>query len=234
MGVVGIIPAAGKAERIDGLPKYLLPTGDSFLLGELCRKMTFAGADQLLIGANPANRALVEQYAPDNSLVYGVNSRNMSETVLAARNWAADRQVLFGMPDTWWSGGMGLYPTMLNVLAKGAQVAVAVWHVVPSQTTKLGMVEIARAKAPGWEAEVSVITDIEDKPAKTKKHSAWGAIAWAPAFWEHINADDPHIGYALQRAMARGVTVHAVPMWNSEYYDCGTREEYFSFVRALR
>lgn len=229
MGIVGVIPAAGKATRLDGLPKYLLPTGESFLLDTLCQRMKNAGVDRILIAANPENRGVIERYAPDECIVISINSRTMSETVLACQEFAGSNHVLFGMPDTWWQREEQLYKLLLDPLVKHKQpVSVAVWKARPEQTQKIGMVATATRKVDS--RTILEITDVVDKPAKTDLTYGWGAMAWSVDFWKHINADDPHVGYAIQRALARGVMVEAIPCIGN-YYDCGTRKEYFQAVR---
>ena len=233
MGLVGIIPAAGVAERIDGLPKYLLPVKEGYLLGVLCERMNEAGATDLLIGANPNNRNLLEHYAPANALVYTKFSKTMSETVLAAQPWCGKANVLFGMPDSWWSN-QGGYRWLAEELSEELPCCVAVWKARESQRGKLGMVMTQAKWIEGWQRQIQEVIAVKDKPGPTNSfRDLWGAMAWHPRFWEFIRPEDPHVGYAIERAVGSGVTVRAVSM-NGEYWDCGTRDSYFELIRSFR
>jgi UTP-glucose-1-phosphate uridylyltransferase len=229
-GIVGLIPAAGKAERIDGLPKYLLPSKDGFLLEELCDRMLAGGAEQILIGANPENRAIIERYAPKEAVVYSVNTSNMSQTLLAARTWCGNRNVVFGMPDTYWTPKY-IFDGMVEALGE-VPVAAACWRARDDQLVgKLGMVRIEyKFLDKGYTVQTPVITDVVDKPARVTYKDAWGALAWRPEFWDCVQVGDAHIGYAIQRALARQMTVRAM-MQEGSYWDCGTRAEYFRLAR---
>jgi UTP-glucose-1-phosphate uridylyltransferase len=229
-GIVGLIPAAGKAERIDGLPKFLLPSKDGFLLEELCDRMLAGGAEQILIGANPENRAIIERYAPKEAVVYSVNTSNMSQTLLAARTWCGDRTVLFGMPDTYWTPKY-IFDGMLSRLDKLPVIA-ACWQARDDQLIgKLGMVRIEnKFLDKSFEMQVPVISDVVDKPNRVIYKSVWGALAWKPEFWDCVQPGDAHIGYAMQRALARQMIVGAA-MQPGSYWDCGTRAEYFRLAR---
>jgi UTP-glucose-1-phosphate uridylyltransferase len=231
MSVVGVIPVAGKAERMDGLPKFLLPTRDGYLLDELVDRMLAGGAEQILIGASADNRAILERYAPPEALVYTVNSRNMSETVLAARRWCGNANVIFGMPDTYFTPKF-IYAAMVENLDKFTAMA-ACWKVRDDQIGKLGMVRIdQKFLDKGFTSQTPVIGDVIDKPSKATYQHAWGALAWKPEFWDCISAGDAHVGYAIQRALARQLVVGA-SVEQGDYYDCGTRTEYFRMLRGF-
>lgn len=219
--MIGLIPAAGHAERLHGLPKFLLPIGDSYLLDILVRRMQAAGISRILVGANSENFDLVCRYAPDCT-VYCVDSQTMSETVLAAREYFdVDEDVYFGMPDTYWPMD-GDFRALGNHLF-GAQIAVGLWYTDPVDRPKRGMCEI-----DGWQ-----VRQVVDKPAATELSEGWGILAWKPDFWRFIAPDMPHVGYALQGAIDAGLQVDAVRL-GGKFWDCGTLDEYHDCLHALR
>lgn len=220
--MIGLIPCAGHATRLHGLPKYLLPLGDSYLLAILVRRMQAAGVAHVYIGANRENYDLVEHYAPEGCTVYLVNSKTMSETVLAARKYAGDSDVLFGMPDTWWQDETVYKKLSLVTEPSYRPVELALFGTRSDQRNKLGMCELG---------DYSTVTCIVDKPNRTNLTLAWGAMAWRQSFWAYINSDDPHIGYAAQRAVNASGLVGGHVM-RDDYYDCGTPDEYFACIRA--
>ncbi len=219
--MIGLIPAAGHATRIHGLPKFALPVPGGHLLGVLAGRMIAAGATKVYIGTNSANFDLVRRIAPEHSVVYAVESETMSETLLAARTYYnVDEPVLFGMPDTYWTN-----PAVYEGLSSNIQLytaAATCWEARPEQISKLGMCRVIDGR----------IVMVVDKPHYSYFRWAWGAMAWQPTLWRYIAAEDPHVGYALQRAVAEGEYVRGIQVGGS-YYDCGTPDEYFACIRAL-
>lgn len=221
--MIGLIPAAGTATRLDGLPKFLLPIAEGHLLSRLVEQMRTAGAESIWIGANKHNAAFIKPYAPDGCTISGkLETATMCETVLAARAFCGDEIVLCGMPDTYWTERY-VYERLVNRLDEfGADVAVACWFMRDDQRGKLGSVS--------WRNDR--ITDVIDKDPASPYEFAWGALAWKSVFWEHIQPEQNNIGLSLRSAVDAGLKVWAVPI-QGDYYDCGTREEYFRLCGQL-
>lgn len=228
MGLIGIIPCAGRAERFGGIPKFLLPVphATGTLIGLLCHRMKVAGAEQILVGSSPENRDLIERFTPPGTIVYSVISSTMSETLLAARRWSGKDDVLFGMADSYWAAANvygGLVRT-LNFYPK-AEAAAALWTVHRSQANYLGMVRVASSGV--YPDEIRRVAQVVDKPQSTSLDKAWGALAWRASFWDFIQSDDPTVGFALTRALA--ANGHIAPTdAKGEYHDCGTPERYWA------
>jgi hypothetical protein len=104
---------------------------------------------------------------------------------------------------------------------------VALFETRPEQRSSLGMCEVAFDA----EDEQLHVIHVDDKPDNTHLHLAWGCLAWQPGFWQYIHANDPHVGYALARAVAAGVKVRAYLAYGA-YWDCGTSAEYFTLIRG--
>lgn len=222
---IGLIPAAGSASRIHGLPKYLLPIPDGYLLGRHIDMMNAVDV-QVVIGVNPDNAAIVYPYAK-GSFVHRVdNYATMSETVLsckifASTNGVASETVIFGMPDSYIEDD-NVYRKLLATIENGAEVAVALFRARPEQHKKVGMCAVAL----DW------VADVIDKPQESKLTWLWGALAWRPVFWNYMKSEDPHIGFALPRAIADGHDVRAVKC-HGGYWDCGSWESYSELVVHL-
>jgi len=86
-------------------------------------------------------------------------------------------------------------------------------------------VEVWEIYRPG----TGLITEIIDKPINSDLDYGWGAMVWTPEFWQYIKPEDPHVGFALQRAIEAGelVRAHNFP---GKYYDCGTPDEYYECI----
>lgn len=221
----GIIPAAGKATRLHGLPKFLLPVPGGYLL----EQMANAIGVQCLIGASADNFDLVDTYKRPGDLPYLVSSRSMPETILAARKYTADNNVLVGMPDTYWTDKT-VFSALTRRLDEGAPCVVAMFEVSAAQAARLGMCEVNYwCCLPGdW----STIRRIDDKNPATKLKFAWAALGWRPEFWQYIEPTDAHMGIALQRAIDSGVEVQGY-LARGPYYDCGIPDDYFRCIREL-
>lgn len=218
--MIGIIPAAGHATRIHGIPKMLLPTPEGTLITTLIERMRPMG--QIIIGTRPANYELLAGMC--NALVFRCETETMCETVLRTRKYMRDDEyVTFGMPDTYFEDGLA-FAKLYAELKGGADVAVGVFETRPEQRRKLGMVEFT----PGDE-----VLRVIDKPTETDLRWAWGVLAWKPRFWQYIYTNDPHVGYALPRALAsETLDIRAVRM-EGGFWDCGTPEEYFDLITYL-
>lgn len=223
--MIGLIPCAGSATRIHGIPKALLPVGDDYLLGRLVESMRAVNV-QAIIGTTTENSSFLNRYSK-GGFVYTVDKfATMSETILSCKGFATvdgivTEDVLFGMPDVYTEDD-NLYPKLLTALEDGADVAVALFRARPQQHLKAGMCD----------TRSNQVVAVVDKPAETTFTRLWGALAWKPAFWDHLRPEDPHVGYALPRAIAAGMDVRAVRM-DGGYFDCGTYLEYEDLVVHL-
>ena len=218
---IGIIPAAGHATRMNHLPKMLLPipTGGT-LIEALCGRMGAIHARQLVIGTRSTHYEALASLC--SAVVYRAETQTMSETVLAAKPYVWEGEyTVFGMPDSYFDDTQA-YAKLHSALRDGADVAAGVFYTRRSQRGKTGMCELRSGR----------VVRIEDKPEHTELVWGWGVLAWRYDFWQHIQPDDPHVGYAVQRAIEWGMDVRAVKL-EGEYFDCGTPEEYFALVNHL-
>lgn len=223
--MIGLLPAAGNATRINGLPKYLLPIPGSYLLERHLSGMRAVGCNAILVGSNGENERLLKDYAGDAQVYYAFEHRTMTATVLSSRHhYDAHENILFSMPDTYWDSP-AVYLPLQMALWSGADVAVALFRSREGQHQEGGMcaVDVRRH-----------VISVVDKPEQIDYLHCyiWGALAWTPRYWEHLDADDPHVGYGLNRAIAAGLDVRAV-VCSGQFWDCGTPDRYFACIRAL-
>lgn len=216
--MIGILPAAGKAERFNGFPKFLLPSPHGTLLHTHHHRMLEAGASRVLIGASWSNSAIVNHYSPPFSDVY-IGGDTMSSTVLSAQLLSHEHDILFGMPDTFFSDDQ-VYRRLAADISDGALVSLAIFDVDSEQARTLGMCSIEFDSD-----ETLFVRRIDDKPGVTALRYAWGAMAWKPDFWKYIHGADPHIGFAAQRAIEDGVQVRAY-LATGFFHDCANFEQY--------
>lgn len=222
---VGILPVAGKATRIQGLPKYLLPVPGGYLLERMLSRMGVP----CYIGANPENAALLDSYKRPEDHVYQVASQTMMETILTARPLVGDETVLMGMPDTYWTDPHVF--AVLNHRIKRDDVicAVALFSVTPMQATRLGVCSFK------FVGDIPYITSVINKSPDALNIPdvrVWGALAWTSAFWQYMQPEDSHPGIAIHRALDAGMPIGAF-LASGDYYDNGIPDDYFRCIREL-
>lgn len=221
--MIGIIPAAGSASRIFGIPKMLLPTPSGVLIDTLADRMLMA-CDHLYTGANSrVYGMLAARLSSPSHSVFVANTTTMSQTVrLAERHVKPDDTVLFGMPDSTFEDDQA-FVKLAAAIQGGADVAVGVFRVRNGQHQRGGMVDLDGDR----------VRAVIDKPEKSGLAWIWGVLAWRPEFWPLIDPETPHVGYALPRAIAAGMDVRRVIL-NGPYWDCGTPSEYFDCIAYQR
>jgi len=232
---VGIIPAAGTAARMRGIPKAFLPIpDDTTLMGSVIQRMNVVTDNVVCI---PNRNLLSASYGSVSGCrfmyTYPVETKTMSETVLSVRESCQDDDVLFGMCDTYIEDA-DCFRKLAACLQDGADVAVACFHARKGQHTEGGMVQFvdeALTFADGVSGNYPVF-EIYDKPINRVSNWIWGALAWKPVFWQHILATDAHVGFGVQRAVDSGLDVRAVKM-DGGFWDCGTSSRYFALINFL-
>lgn len=222
--MIGLLPVAGKAERLHGLPKFLLPIPGGYLLDWHVTYMSMAGCGRIHIGTSPENYDLLRwgnaKYREYENIYVAQHYATMSETVLEAKALCVDENVLFGMPDTYWLNNR-TYEVLVRDL-EYADVSLAYFAKRPGQHQHVGMVQIYN----------SHVLAVVDKPLETNLEFCWGALAWKPIFWKCIRPEDLHVGFAVQRAIEAGLYVRGVPCGNA-YFDCGTLDGYYEMLKAV-
>lgn len=228
--MIGLVPAAGDAERAGGLPKFLWPInmGNNrigSLLDVLEERMARAGATRFLIGTKPKYMGLFRSNT-GREIIYPAETKTMNETINLAHGLISefDELILCGLPDGWWAGNWPVYQDLLDV-TEGYTVSVAVFRTLPHHRHLLGMCEIETD-----ERGIKIVS-ITDHPKQTELTWAWGALIFDSAFWQYIDSADPHIGFAVQRAINDGWRVPAVCI-DTPYYNCNTLAVYDECLNA--
>lgn len=228
--MIGILPAAGNATRIHGLPKFLLPIPDGYLLKRNIELMRWAKPRYVLVGSNPRNTGQISDYIDGNARVYcAENYETMTQTVLSATRKLLStsenvgHSILFGLPDTYVEDDQ-CYAKLAAALAD-CDVAVATFGIREGQHIQGGMCRVLKNGS---------VMGVEDKPSRFSELSPyiWGALAWKPTFWQYLKPDMPHVGYALMPAIEDGLEVKAHYM-DGGFWDCGTFERYAELIRTI-
>jgi glucose-1-phosphate thymidylyltransferase len=237
--IVGLIPAAGRAERLGPLPcsKELLPVG----FRETSRGPALQVAGHYLLdrfraaGVERAFMVLheskwdVPRYFGTGEIA-GVSlaylsipgSRSVPETLDRAFPFVADSLVALGFPDVIFEPADAYAPLIARQAATGADLVLGLFPAANPQTTD--MVELG--------ADGRVVR-VEVRPEATALRYNWLIAVWSPVFTRFLHAaveeapespDGPElqIGAVVRSAVAAGLHV-----------DVGTLPELATALRGL-
>ena len=216
-----IIPAAGFALRMKGIPKFLLPSSKHYeSLLEIHLKNLKKICDKIWIPTRPEIIQLLDSlgFTDEDIIIFPTITDTMSETVNKVINVSNSENFFLIMPDTFFYGD-----TPYETLDSSPEVAdVACWKIRSEQKGKLGQVQQSS----------KYITDIKDKSKDCDYEHSWGCFTFSKKLEEYINNKDPHVGYALKNAIEdnQNITYKNI---DGEYFDCGTPEEYLSLLTKL-
>jgi UTP-glucose-1-phosphate uridylyltransferase len=220
MNVYGILPIAGTASRISGIPKFLLPCiGNTTLLRHTVNKLNKAGVTNIIAGVTEINNLLLKSFDIDKHVV---STRTMTETVsVLLRNLKSEECIvknILMMPDTFFTLDNEL-KTMIQMLDK-YKIVVLVWKIQDHQIGHVGQCRIINDE----------VVDCIDKDPLCKYEHMWGTIAWTSDINYLIDPAWSTIGELLRVAKNMNIAVGSVIV-NSPYYDCGTYSEYFRMIK---
>ncbi len=102
---IGIIPAAGTANRFNGIYKELLPVSDNrSIIDYTVNAMLDGKADQIIVVTSTRKIAALSEYKPELLYTIQTEGGDIFGAMLAGIKYNAD-EYIFGMPDTIYSIG---------------------------------------------------------------------------------------------------------------------------------
>ncbi len=215
MEIVGVIPAAGYATRLQPLDcsKEVLPVNGRPVMDYLVDRMRGAGASRLRV-VTRADKVDVIAHADEigAETVLG-NPATVSDSILAGTEGLEDDDVvLIGFPDTLWDPEDGYVP-LVRAVAGGCEAA-------------LGLFRIASADLPRSDVVVfgpeHTIAGIDVKPARPRSEWIWGCAAVrSTTIAELGRAEWP--GAFFDLLCREGRAVQGVPL-SDVWLDIGTKE----------
>lgn len=221
--MLGLIPCAGTASRLNGLPKYLLPTPDkTFLLKHCINNMIDAHVEDIIIFTSTKNLNVISTYI-DLPLYCVGKTSTMSETIvqgLKRIDLTHINSFLLLMPDTYFKITKETWLKCTNRLST-CDVSLILWPIRKDQYGKLGQCEV--------DLTTMTVTNHYDKQINCTFPYSWGVIAWNKSVNHLIDPNTPHIGYLISKVLHNGGKV-AATIVDSDYFDCGTYEEYFKMI----
>jgi choline kinase len=216
-----IIPAAGLATRMRGIPKFLLPCDDRYTtLIERHIEALLQICKTVWIPTRPEMVLLLDSLglARERVVILPMQTENMTQTVTKVLEIAHADNFQLVMPDTYYDGDQPY-----EILESAPQfVDLACWGIRSDQRGKLGQVDIADG----------IVLDIRDKDLDCEYEYSWGALTFNRKLIEFSKPSYPHIGYAVEAALRKGQSVTAKNM-NGKYFDCGTPSEYLAMLQEV-
>jgi glucose-1-phosphate thymidylyltransferase len=213
MAIVGVLPAAGHAVRLQPLhcSKEMLDVAGRPVIDYLVERMRAAGCDELRVITRPEKQDVVS-YAQGigASVVFGQPATINDSFAAGLRDLDPDAIVLLGFPDSLWLPVDGYRPLVEQVEA-GREVA-------------LGLFE-----APGLVGsdfltldDSGRIAEFHIKPADPPSPWIWGCAAARARVLEGIDREEWPSAFmdSLQR---QGVELVGIPL-SDAYLDIGTKE----------
>jgi glucose-1-phosphate thymidylyltransferase len=239
---IGVVPAAGLAQRLGKLPcsKEIYPIGTSDgvvrPVGQyLLERMHGAGVRQVYVVLRDGKWDIPHYFgdgaALDMDLAYLMMRRpdGPAFTVDQVYPFVRGARLVLGFPDILFKPADAYAHLLARQSATSADVVLGVFPT--ERPSKMDMVEIDAAGR---------VRAIHIKPAATRLRYAWIIAAWAAPFTEflheHLQAlerahpaeavpGEVHVGRVLQAALAQGLNIEAVEFPQGRCLDIGTPED---------
>jgi dTDP-glucose pyrophosphorylase len=243
--IVGLIPAAGLATRLQPLPlsKELFPVGFEYctlktskhpkaVMTYLLEQMQQGGAEQAYIILREGKWDIPAYYGDGSKLNMSFAYLIMQKpygtpfTLDQAFSFVRNKTVLFGFPDIL-IRQQSVFKSLLHVQQEtAADVVLGIFRA--TETYKWDMVDVD---------ENGVIKNITPKPNNTNLLFAWSVACWSPRFTEFMHNFLGHeyskiinqnkkkeysVGEVIQAAIASGLLVQSVKLDADSCLDIGT------------
>lgn len=238
--VIGLVPAAGKGERVAPLPcsKEIFPIGFSSdnrpkpVCNYLLESMRCAGIRKIYIilgrGKWDIPNLLGYGAGLDLSLAYLMVGLPYGPpyTLDQAYDFVGDSRVVMGFPDIVFQPSNAFERLLERQSLTNAEVVLGLFQARPSQEK-----DIVDFKESGKVERIST------KPLERRKRHTWIIAAWTPIFarfmHEHLAArenseatpNELSMGEVIQSGIENGLTVDSVLFSEGSFLDIGTPED---------
>jgi len=225
--IIGLLPCAGSAQRLMGLPKFMLPLKDKkkCLLTNWIDNLIELGCDKIIIGCSPSTLIFMNHMnisSISNKICIkdvGV-TETMNETIIKALEDEVYNTVIMAMPDTFVNSFDKLF--LGNFIKSKFTVGSYLWNIRKDQLGKIGQCKI----------ENETICDIIDKDETCEYKYGWGIIAFKPQFMEYMSSVHLHPGYSMKKAIENN-NIIPYTICKEQYFDCGTIEGYRTYLNYI-
>jgi glucose-1-phosphate thymidylyltransferase len=213
MAIVGVLPSAGYAERLQPLEcsKEVIEVGGRPLIDYLVERMRMGGASELRVVTRPEKEDVIAYAAAAGAHVVLGHPANINESfAIGMQDLAADDIVLLGFPDSIWEPVDG-YRALVEPVEGGDEVALGLFEapgIIGSDYLRID--------------DTGRITGFDIKPEAPASDWIWGAAAArARAFagMDELEWPSSH----MDRLRRQGIHLRGVRL-SSSYVDIGTKD----------
>ena len=225
MAIVGVIPAAGYATRLQPLEgsKEVLHVGGKPVMDYLVERMRAGGCTLLRVVTRPEKEDLVvHAQSLGAEVVLGYPETVSASFALGLSDLAPDDVVLLGFPDSIWEPLDGFRPVVAAVEG-GCDIAVGLFRIAPEDLTRSDVVVLGAGDS---------IAGIDVKPAEPRSGWVWGFAAGRAATWTGLERSEWPGGY-IDDLCRKGARVCGV-RFSGAWIDVGTRESLDRVDAGLR
>lgn len=214
MNIVGVLPAAGHATRLQPLDcsKEVLPVGGRPVMDYVVDRMRTGGATSLLVVTREDKQDVVAHAREIGAVVVLAAPETVTESFAAAVRLVADDDVvLIGWPDTIWEPADG-YRRLVDEVERGREIAIGLFRL----TRDLERSDVVTVSDDGLVQRVHV------KPRTPPSSWVWGCAAARARSLRDL-ATDPWPGGYFDTLARGGVAIGAVRL-SDVWIDIGTKE----------
>ncbi len=215
------IPAAGKASRLAGLPKFYLPIKENnFLLNYHIKNLQNKENYDIFLGVNSSFYESLENTFQDIKVIQ-IQSNSMVETVCKL-GLPENGNSLVIMPDTFFKDYQVINDMAEKLVNENYDAVLGLWKIRSDQKGKLGQCTLSKDK----------VLEVIDKDETCNEEYFWGSLCWNKEFNNFINSEDEHFGISINRAIKSNLNVGYIKS-DTNYFDCGTFDEYKFMLENL-
>lgn len=222
MSIIGLLPASGKASRMNGLPKFALPCDidNTSLLEKHVQQMSFY-VDKIIVSTTNRWYELVKSFNLSKVELMVIEPSTMNDALVTmSKQYKSDKYIV-GMPDTYFKGE-NPYIKLSNSI-QNYLVSVACWKVHDGLKGKVGQVELVK----------NSILDVQEKNKDCVYEHMWGAVALDKVILDQLNRFNMHIGIDLEYLIADRINdIYAFEV-DGTYFDAGTINGYRDLLNSI-
>jgi glucose-1-phosphate thymidylyltransferase len=214
VGVVGIVPAAGYATRLQPLncSKEVVPVGGRPVLDYLVERMRAGGASEIRVVTRAEKRDVIEHAGELGAAVVLARPATTSESFVAGLEGIPPGEiVLLGWPDTLWDPPDG-YARLVAAVEGGAEIALGLFELAE---------DLERSDVISFDLD-GRIDGVQVKPARPASSWIWGCAAARAHALAGLGAEEWPGSY-FDLLCRRGVGLHAERL-SDVWLDIGTAE----------
>ena len=213
MRIVGILPAAGFATRLQplGTSKEVLPVGGRPVLDYVVERMRAGGCTELRLVTRAEKRDVIRHAEALGATVLIASPATTSESIaVGLKGLEPDDVVLLGWPDTLWEPVDGYRP-LVAAVEQGAEVALGLFEL---------SADLTRSDVVSFDAS-GRITGIHVKPAEPPSKWIWGCAAARAGALSGLEREE-WPGSHFDSLCRQGIDLHGVRL-SDVWLDIGTR-----------